>query len=212
MSIAARRSWTTVRALFAMLSLIVSIGWQPAWADERIVSIQQGEMPTTGGLRPGSVGLNPPVARTRGVGPLAIRIDKIQVDAEIETTEIVDGVMQNPTGPWVVAWYRETAKLGEEGNAVMAGHVDYWDVGPAVFYDLNQLGEGDRIEVIGEDGEIYAYEVAWTKLFDAVNAPIGEIVGPTEEESLTLITCGGPFDYETGEYLERLIVRAARTG
>ena len=176
-----------------------------------IVSTRVGEVPTTGGLRPGPIGLNPPpVIRTRGVLPVAIRIDKAQVDAEIEQIAIVDGVMQNPTGPWVVSWYKETSRPGEDGNVVMAGHVDYWDVGAAVFWYLRDLKEGDEIVVTGENGDLYTYAVEWIKDYDAENAPIQEIVGPTEDEALTLITCGGEFDYATGEYLQRKIVRAKR--
>ena len=193
-------------ALVAGPSLIATVK-----AGAPIESTRLGEMPTTGGLRPGPIGLNPPPAlRTRGVLPVAIRIDKAQVDAEVEQIEIVDGIMQNPTGPFVVSWYKETARPGEEGNVVMAGHVDYWDVGEAVFWYLKDLVENDEIVVTGEDGELYTYAVEWIRDYDAADAPIQDIVGPTEEEALTLITCGGEFDYATGEYLKRKIVRARR--
>ncbi len=179
-----------------------------------IVSTQTGDTPTTGALRPGPVGLNPPVVLP-GVRPVAIRIDKIAVDAEVEEIEIVDGVMQNPTGPWVVSWYRETARLGQtDGNTVMAGHVDYWDVGPAVFWGIKEpgLAEGDEINVSGEDGALYTYEVEWQKTYtvaDLTPEAVREIVGATGYAALTLVTCGGPFDYQAGEYLQRLVVRAA---
>ncbi|MGH2535211.1 MAG: class F sortase [Thermomicrobiales bacterium] len=194
---------------FSLLAIIVAMGATVAAQD--IVSTRVGEMPTTGGLRPGPVGLAPEEpSRREGVEPVAIAIERAQVDAVIEIIEIVDGVMQNPTGPWVVSWYKETAKLGELGNAVMAGHLDYWDVGPAVFYNIGLLEQGDQITVTGENGEQYVYEVDWLENYDVANAPIQDIVGPTEDESLTLITCGGPFDYQTGEYLQRTVVRAHR--
>lgn len=180
-------------------------------AQNEIKSTKLGEVPTTGGLRPGPIGLNPPEAITlEGVVPVSIQIPVAQVDAQVETIEIVDGVMQNPTGPWVVSWYKETAKLGEIGNAVMAGHLDYWDVGPAVFYNITLLTKGDTIDVTGEDGQVYTYAVDWLRNYDTANAPIQEIVGPTENENLTLITCGGPFDYANGVYLQRTVVRATR--
>lgn len=194
----------------AVLAIVIAMGASVA-AQGEIVSTAVGEMPTTGGLRPGPVGLQPEEpAPSEGVRPVAIAIEKVQINAEVETIEIVDGVMQNPTGPWVVSWYKETAKLGELGNAVMAGHLDYWDVGPAIFYNIGQLEPGDQIGVTGEDGNLYLYEVDWLENFDAANAPIQDIVGPTEEESLTLITCGGPFDYQNGVYLQRTVVRAHR--
>jgi hypothetical protein len=178
--------------------------------DNKIQSTKLGEIPTGGGIRPGPIGFEPAIPTTAGVIPVSIEIDPIQLNAQVETIEIVDGVMQDPTGPWVVSWYKETAKLGEIGNAVMAGHLDYWDVGPAVFYHVGDLKENDPISITGNDGAVYTYEVEWVRLYDTANAPIQEIVGPTDDESLTLITCGGPFDYENGVYLQRTVVRSHR--
>lgn len=176
----------------------------------KITSTQRGDMPTTGGMRPGPTGSNPVALASPGFKPVAIKIDKAAVDAVVETLEIVDGVMQDPTGPWVVSWYKETGRLGlEEQNVVVAAHVDYWNVGPAVFYNVRNLQEGDVVDMTGEDNNIYRYQVEWLKLYDAENAPIAEIVGDTGETSLTMITCGGEFDYSTGEYISRTVVRAS---
>jgi LPXTG-site transpeptidase (sortase) family protein len=191
--------------LASMLAMTATVS-----ANAPIVSTKTGEMPTTGGLRPGPIGLNPPPVLAAGVTPVAIKIENAGVDAEVETIQIVDGKMEDPTGPWVVSWYKETAKLGELGNAVMAGHLDYWDVGPAVFYNVGSLQPKDPIQVTGDDGELFTYEVDWVKNYDSENAPISDIVGPTDNESLTLITCGGPFDYQNGVYLQRTVVRAHR--
>ncbi len=102
-----------------------------------------GEVPIWGGTRAGPLGRVLP-ARTGShrVRPSAIRIDAARVDAAVETVAIVDGVMQNPSGPWVVAWYQDSARLGGIGNTVMAGHVDDWAVGPAVFWSLKALTPG----------------------------------------------------------------------
>ncbi len=179
-------------------------------------ALAQDEIPTTGVRRPGPiVAVASASGVRRGVAPVAIRIEQAGVDAPIETGSIVDGVMQNPTGPWVVIWYDELAVPGEGGNAVMAGHVDYWDTGPAIFWHLRDLVPGDLIQVTTEDGEGLEYASEWSKLYkvatDLTPEVIREeIVGPTGQESLTLITCGGPFDPDTGEYLERMVIRARR--
>jgi hypothetical protein len=39
---------------------------------------------------------------------------------------------------------------------------------------------------------------------------MAEIVAPTEEQVVTLFTCGGEFDYVNGEYLSRTVVRGER--
>jgi sortase (surface protein transpeptidase) len=210
-----RCGWLRITGvLFLTLAMAVgSFMSTVAQEDEspRIVSTILGEVPTTGGLRPGPGGVQPIFQEVqRGELPVSIEIAKLAVTSQIETIEIVDGVMQNPTGPWIVSWYQESARLGELGNVLMAGHLDYWDVGPAIFYNVGLLVPGDEIQVTGEDGNIYTYAVDWVENFDVANAPIQEIVGPTEEESLTLITCGGPFDYANGVYLQRTVVRAHR--
>jgi hypothetical protein len=136
---------------FGALALGVA-GLAPArlLAAPKIESTERGEMPTTGGQRPGPIGFNPQAATVAGYQPVSITIEKAAVDAVIEVREIVDGLMQDPTGPWVVSWYKETGRLGVPGeNAVMAAHVDYWDVGPAVFYNIRNLAKDDFVDVTG---------------------------------------------------------------
>ena len=180
------------------------------------------EVPTTGARRPGPVIL----AATRvaapepeeeplpeGVAPVALQVDSVGVDAPIELGTVVDGAMQDPSGPWVVSWYDQLGKIGEGGNVIMAGHVDYWNVGPAVFWDVRYLPAGEIIRVVGEDGQHYEYAVEWTQEYDVATELTPEviqndIVGDTGQESLTLITCGGEFDPATGEYNQRWVVRA----
>ena len=218
---ARQRTGNALFVLALLLTLLAPASGTLAQEDEAGdgAAVGLAEVPTTGGARPGPIvpppGSAAPVVK-QGIPPVAITIAKAGVDAPIEPREIdEDGVMQDPTGPWVVSWYEDLAALGEDSNVVMAGHVDYWDVGPAVFYGLPGLAPGDRIQVFAENGEVYEYEVEWIRNFNVATELTPEviqeeIVGDTDEESLTLITCGGPFNYETGEYLERMVVRAVR--
>jgi sortase (surface protein transpeptidase) len=144
----------------------------------------------------------------RGSVPSQLVIDAANVNYEVEVLEIVDGVMQAPSGPNVVSWYKETARLGESSNMVIAAHVNWWGVPEGPFFHLVDLVEGDRIEVTGEDGNIYVYEVQWVRQESNLEAPDPAVVGPTGEQSLTLITCGGEWDASISEYNERTVVRA----
>ena len=145
-----------------------------------------------------------------------IAIPRFGVEASIITLGVdAQGVMETPDGPVNVAWYDFSARPGfapgvAGGNAVFSGHVDYYNYGPAVFWNLRNLELDDEIEVRLADGTVYRYGVISRNQYDANTAPIGEIVGDTPNEVITLITCGGSFDATAGEYDDRVIVRAQR--
>jgi len=169
---------------------------------------QWGQTPGTTDLQAGPLGLNP--AMDPGQIPVAMRIPDAGVDAEVEQQQIVGGKMANPSGPWVVAWYDQTARAGAIGNCVGSGHVDYWEVGPSVFHEVASLQQGAQIDVVGKDGATYVYEVEniqrveiATLSVEQLNSP--ELVGRTDYAALTLITCGGNFNGQ--EYTQRDIIR-----
>lgn len=176
-----------------------------------IQSTTVGELPTSGALRPGPVGQQSPALRAVSpTDPVHILVDKAGINADIVTMGIVNGVMENPPGPWVVAWYRQTATLGEPGNVVLSGHVDFWNVGPSVFFNLRDLVEGDIITLVGENDSTWDYAVEWSQVLgneELTSGKLQELVGATDVPSVTLITCGGEFDYANGEYLSRMVVR-----
>jgi hypothetical protein len=171
-----------------------------------------GEVPSTGASRPGPANMVRDQTVSEGAAPIGLAIERAGVDAGIERLRVIDGVMPDPSGPWEVAWYENLGALGTIGNVVMAGHIDYWNVGPSVFYNLGLLQPGDEIVVSGDDGKVYPFAVEWVQQFDSESMPLDEVAGPTDAQSLTLITCGGAFDYANGHYLQRTVVRANRSG
>ena len=206
--------------LLGLLLPLVAAAAQETNAEEDVATTEAlSEVPSTGARRPGPVILAAtrvaapaPEPSVEGVAPVELQVDSVGVDAPIELGDVVDGAMQDPSGPWVVSWYEPLGKIGEGGNVVMAGHVDYWNVGPAVFWDVRYLPAGDVIRVVGEDGKNYEYAVQWTQPYMAEQLTPeviqNDIVGDTGEETLTLITCGGEFNPDTGEYNQRWVVRA----
>jgi sortase (surface protein transpeptidase) len=231
-----RMTWLArITGLLVALALLLSVflplvaaGAQEAGNDEDTTEVLS-EVPSTGARRPGPVILaatrvaatdeeSEPTPVPEGVAPIELQIDSVGVDAPIELGAVTDGAMQDPSGPWVVSWYDQLGKVGEGGNVVLAGHVDYYNAGPdgtpgpAVFWNVRDLPAGDIIRVVGEDGKNYEYAVQWTQAYAAAELTPdviqSDIVGDTGEETLTLITCGGDFDPVTGEYLQRWVVRA----
>lgn len=148
-------------------------------------------------------GSNSPISR--------LMITNAKIDAPV-VIKGVDGagVMQAPDNAYDTAWYDFSAHPGFGGNAVFAGHVDYIHVGPAVFWNIKDLEKGDTITVRLEDGTEYRYGVTFKQQFDAATAPVDTIVGPTANETVTLITCGGTFNPATHQYDKRLVVQAER--
>jgi len=149
---------------------------------------------------------------TPGILPPGSRlvIPSIDVDAGIIAVGVDgSGVMGTPSNGWDVGWYDFSALPGQPGNSVMTGHVDYYDVGAAVFWRLRDLGSGDEVEVyLPEGGGVAIYQVTEVESYDAGTAPLDAIIGPTTDDVLTLITCDGSFNPSMREYDHRLVVRA----
>jgi len=196
--------WISLARLVLVLTMLLGVATKLPWAV--MAHPEQASHTLSGPDHTDDVSDRPPP-------PVAIQIEGAGVNGLVETREIVDGALDAPSGPWMVAWYRQSARPGESGNVVMGGHVDYWNIGPAVFFNLGHLKEGEEIEVTDAAGNAYHYAVEWVRAYPVANITpdqLREIVGPTDDPSLTLITCSGDFDRDRGEYLMRMVVRAAR--
>jgi len=126
-----------------------------------------------------------------------------------------DGLMPIPSGPEVVTLYDmsvyqpdEEHRVGFGGNALISGHVDYINYGPAVFWNLSELKPGDEVEVRLDDGTVYQYAVVWNQKWPLEEIPWDTVFGVDGHDSVTLITCGGSWDGR--EYSDRRAVRAER--
>ncbi len=108
------------------------------------------------------------------------------------------------------AWYDRGARPGEEGVAVIDGHVDS-KIGPAVFWDLRRLKAGDEILVTGDDGLERRFVVTHAASYKRTEAPLDQIFGPLSGRHLNLITCDGIFDQKRQEYDRNLVVFAEAT-
>jgi hypothetical protein len=106
---------------------------------------------------------------------------------------------------WDVGWYRYGVVPGDQGNALLLGHVDTY-MGPAVFYDLYELRPGDIVSVVLSHNDIQQFKVHWVKEVLKSDFPASRVLGSTEGHHLWLVTCGGQFDYVTRSYLSNIVV------
>jgi hypothetical protein len=139
--------------------------------------------------------------------PTRLKITAIGVDTALETLHLGKaGELDPPKDFGKAGWYADGTAPGEVGPAVLAGHVDT-KRGPAVFYRLRELEEGDRIEVV-RDGRTVTFTVSSTAWYPKNAFPTGQVYGPTPDSQLRLITCGGVFDHRLRSYRANLVVYA----
>jgi hypothetical protein len=144
------------------------------------------------------------------MAPVRIQIPNAWVDARIRTVGVTpEGEMEAPDDFWEVGWYRYGTRPGDEGKAVMAGHLDSYD-GAAIFYHIGNLQPGDDIRILlgGPDGERF-YRVREVAQYHVDDAPLDRIFGPSDSAELILITCGGDWlGNDAGGYTDRIVVYA----
>ena len=154
-------------------------------------------------------GVLPPVAH--GAMPERLVVPSIGVDAPVLVLGLdEEGAMTSPEGPDPVGWYTFSPTPGQAGNTVFSGHRDWRTGVTGVFWRLGELVPGDRLSVTLADGNEVTYEVVLSVLLGPDDMTVGEIVGQTREEIITLITCEGVFDPETHDYDRRRVVWANR--
>jgi sortase (surface protein transpeptidase) len=118
-----------------------------------------------------------------------------------------DGSMQVPPAAYPAGWYDGGPTPGELGPAVLAGHVD-WDGDQGVFYGLRELLPGDQVIVDRADGSVATFAVDRVEEHGKDDFPTDDVYGVVPYAGLRLITCGGTFDEQTGDYEDNVIVFA----
>jgi LPXTG-site transpeptidase (sortase) family protein len=146
--------------------------------------------------------------------PVRIRIPAIAVNAPVIGLGLnADGTIQLPplAERNVAGWYKHGPTPGQQGPAVILGHVDSL-TGPSVFYKLKDLRKGETVYVTLADGQRPAFTVDGIQVVPKDRFPTSAVYGRVAYQGLRLITCGGPFDTASGHYLDDIIVYAHRSG
>jgi hypothetical protein len=165
-------------------------------------------VPTT--PAPAQPGQRPaPAAIARRAQPVGVEIPAIGVSAPLVRLGLTpDGRLAAPESWSAAGWWTGGPKPGENGPAVIAGHVDSKS-GPAVFYQLRKLGRGDRVIVTYSDRSTVSFAVERIDRHPKGAFPTAQVYGGTSGPTLRLITCGGEFDRSSGHYRDNVIVFAS---
>jgi sortase (surface protein transpeptidase) len=149
-----------------------------------------------------------PVLQLPASAPAKVRIPALGVTSKVMELGLErDGSMETPPGAYPVGWYDRGPTPGELGPAVLAGHVD-WGGKPGAFYGLRELLPGDSVVVDREDGTVATFQVDRVEEYAKDDFPTDEVYGDLPYAGIRLITCGGSFDEDTGNYEDNIVVFA----
>lgn len=139
--------------------------------------------------------------------PRGLGIRKINLDAQIFPVGIdSSGYLATPDGSQSVGWFYTSARVGEPGNLVLAGHFDLPGSKPGIFARLRELAVGDA--VIVDSTTAYEYVVTsvdW--VYENDDRRFERVFTKSATPIITLITCGGQWQSGKGTYDRRLLVR-----
>jgi LPXTG-site transpeptidase (sortase) family protein len=139
------------------------------------------------------------------ITPLRLRIPSIGVDAPVAGVGLLqDGSMGAPNNLWTSSWLSSSARPGQPGSAVIAGHRGIGT--QALFSHLENVRPGDRIHVSDASGGELVYEITRVASMDLSVATQLQVFGPTSQQQLVLITCYGQYSRSTSTYDHRLVV------
>ncbi len=204
--------WVPFLCVLAAIALLAAsaITWvtAPNWGVHNIVTA------------PRAVGTVPhqaimPVDKTKPVveiSPFSIDIPAIKAQAPIVAMGTgANRELDPPLPPTTVGWWKYGAKPGAAtGTAVIAGHINYAGVTGA-FGELGRLNPGDKVIVHGmrhgKKTEL-TFTVTGVRTYSKTTLPWQKIFDQNVAGRLALVTCGGPFDASTGNYLDNIIAYA----
>jgi Sortase domain len=153
-----------------------------------------------------SATLRPPVAASVPVGS-RLMLPRLGVDAVVTVVGAPGGVMAVPRDPTELGWWDGGAAPGQtRGNVVVVGHVNYAGSSGALAVLVDtRIGDDVRIT---EPGRVYRYRIRAVRTYAKTTGLPAAIFSRSGPGGLVLITCGGPFDPATGNYLDNIVAYA----
>jgi sortase (surface protein transpeptidase) len=122
--------------------------------------------------------------------PVALDIPAIKVHTRLLDLGLnQDGTLQVPGKPLQAGWFHGSPAPGRPGPAVILGHVDSYQTGPAVFYRLGAMRPHEQITVTRADRSKVVFSVDAVRAYAKASFPTLQVYGNTADPELRLITC-----------------------
>lgn len=151
----------------------------------------------------------PPTKSGQQSLPARLIIPAIGVNASIEEVNVTaDGDLDVPRkNPWTdTGWYASGPSPGDQGSAVIDGHLDRPGGYPAVFWFLRNLQPGNEVLIENTRGQTFRFRVIDVAFYSPRDAPIQEIFANNSGKYLNLITCAGDWIPSQHQTTLRLVV------
>ena len=205
------RRMRSVKLVMGLLAVIVTLAFGGCGQELTAHTSQKKSPPPTASPiahhTTGSIAVMPTVQRN--AVPVRLLIPAIGVNASIEDVSVTPaGDLAVPQQhPWEdVGWYAAGARPGEQGSAVIDGHLDRPGGSPAVFWYLRNMRVGDAVMVVDATGKTLKFHVREIGFYPPQDAPIQQIFGNDTGTYLNLITCAGDWIPSQHQTTLRLVV------
>ncbi|WP_438856288.1 class F sortase [Agromyces sp. M3QZ16-3] len=142
--------------------------------------------------------------------PVRIEVPDLGIDMSIEPVGLgADGTMGLFDDPSLAAWYRwGPGPASDAGSTVIAAHVDSLQYDVLPFARLKDAAPGTAVIVTDAAGTRHAYSVESLQVTEKAAVDWDAAFDRSGPPRLTLVTCGGAFDYDARRYLSNLVVTA----
>lgn len=139
--------------------------------------------------------------------PATLSIPRLKINVALNAVGLsTTGEMDVRKSPKEVSWYKRSARPGNAGSAVVAGHYGWKDGQGAIFNNLHTLKKGDILSVTDKQGNKTKFIVRRSQSYNP-DADASTIFQSNDGKShLNLITCEGEWSNERQTYSSRLVV------
>lgn len=142
--------------------------------------------------------------------PTQVEVPTLGASLPVEPTGVeADGQMEIPEDAAIGGWYRFGATPGDgAGDTVIAAHVGSQQTPRGPLRDLEQVPEGSEITVTDAEGTSHTYRSVSVEQVGKEGLDLSPYFSRSGPDRLVLITCGGRWLPELGQYEDNVILVA----
>ena len=142
--------------------------------------------------------------------PRYLNIPALGIHARVQAPSLTSNLFtDSPSNIYDVNWESESSLPGEPGAVVLNGHAGVGST-HGVFYDIQKLKQGDRLQLVRGDGVVFTYQVVTVQSYPGGMNNAQELLSPVVANSLglNLITTLGDKIPGTSNTDEQIVVEA----